>query len=527
MRVVATLTALTAALAIGAPASVASASPAASRSPTTRAGVCCSRSSADASTEPPLHRSPVPQHPYLAANDASIIHNDAWQTDTYDRAGPVGPDLVVSSTSSLIRDCSSLSFLPDGTMLTVCIGVGRPVVKALDPDTLAEIASYQLPKRDPGLLPDTSNFSGGYFYLDHRGRLVVSNAENHVLWLRLDGDGVRGRAGRRPEPGARDAADPERAPRLVEPDLVRHPGGHGRLRRTGRSHPHPPARGRGDRQQLRDRRVGRGLRRLRPRALPLRRARSGGPGFTWRKTYDRGTRVKPSQVSQGSGTTPTLIGRASLPSGGWIAITDNADPKMNVLVFTRGKDKPGSRPVCRQPVFPAGQGADENSLISVPGGLIAENNYGYGLQDARPPPADHGPRAGQDPRRLPRRRLPIAWANDTARIPSSVSKASLGSGLVYAYTHPAADELAYRVPLPLGRALPGRVVLHRVLDPHRRAGLEPVRRLRAPLQQPLRRREHRPRRRLPTSAPSAASSDRWPLVSAGPAARHRWPTGSR
>lgn len=139
------------------------------------------------STERPLDRPPVPHHPYMAANDDSIIHNDAWQTDTYDRAGPVGPELVVSSTSSLIRDCSSLSFTTDGTMRTVCIGVGRPVVKALDPDTLAEIASYQLPPRDV-LLPDTSNFSGGYFYLDHRDRLVVSTAGNHLLWLRLDGD---------------------------------------------------------------------------------------------------------------------------------------------------------------------------------------------------------------------------------------------------------------------------------------------------------------------------------------------------
>ena len=123
---------------------------------------------------------------------------------------------------------------------------------------------------------------------------------------------------------------------------------------------------------------------------------------------------------------------------------------MNVLVFQRGKAGPGSRPVCRQPVFPADQGADENSLISVPGGLIAENNYGYALKTLalRQPTTVPG---------LVKIRVDyrdggcrIAWSNDTARVPSSVSKASLGSGLVYAYTHPAADELAYRVPLPLG-----------------------------------------------------------------------------
>ena len=47
------------------------------------------------------------------------------------------------------------------------------------------------------------------------------------------------------------------------------------------------------------------------------------------------------------------------------------------MVFRRGKAGPGSKPLCRQAIFPKGLGADENSLISVPGGLIAENNYGY------------------------------------------------------------------------------------------------------------------------------------------------------
>ena len=106
-------------------------------------------------------------------------------------------------------------------------------------------------------------------------------------------------------------------------------------------------------------------------------ARSGKPIVTWRQRYDFGSRIKPGQVSRGSGTTPTLIGSAASKGGGSIAITDNADPRMNVLVFRRGKAGPGAAPLCRQPIFGAGTGSDENSLVSVPGGLIAENNYGY------------------------------------------------------------------------------------------------------------------------------------------------------
>ncbi len=451
MRVFATLAVLAAAGTLAAPASVAS-TPAVPI-PDDPRGVLLEPFLGGPSTERPLHRAPVPQHPYMAANDGSIIHNDAWQTDTYDRAGPVGPDLVVSSTSSLVRDCSSLSFLPDGTMLTVCIGVGRPVVRALDPDTLAEIASYQLPKRDPGVLPDTSNFSGGYFFLDHRGRLVVSNAKNQVLWLRLDGDElvVAKDLDLSRELGTQriQSVLPDWSNRIwfvTQEGTVGFAGRSGDIRTrslTGEVIANSFAIDESG-----------GVFVVSDHALYRFDVRNGRPVVTWRKAYDRGTRVKPSQVSQGSGTTPTLIGRANLPSGGWIAITDNADPQMNVLVFKRGRSGPGRRPVCRQPVFPAGEGADENSLISVPGGLIAENNYGYKLEEValRQPTTVPGlVKVRVDYRHGGCR---VAWQNDTARVPSSVSKASLGSGLLYAYTHPAADELTYRLPLPLGQLAP-------------------------------------------------------------------------
>jgi outer membrane protein assembly factor BamB len=177
---------------------------------------------------------------------------------------------------------------------------------------------------------------------------------------------------------------------------------------------------------------------------------AGAPVVTWRQPYDRGTRVKPGQVSQGSGTTPTLVGAASAPGGGAIAITDNADPQMHVLVFRRGRGGPGSEPLCSQPVFPAGEGDDENSLIAVPGGLIAENNYGYAGPLAGVPgrTADTTPglvRIDLDP---VDGGCHVAWENTTARVPTLVSKVSLATGLVYAYTHPAADELPMTLQLP-------------------------------------------------------------------------------
>ena len=219
--------------------------------------------------------------------------------------------------------------------------------------------------------------------------------------------------------------------------------------------------------------------------------------MTWRKTYDRGSRVKPGQVSQGSGTTPTLVGSASSPGGGSIAITDNADPKMNVLVFRRGKGGPGSAPLCRQPVFPAGKSDDENSLIAVPGGLVAENNYGYegplpsGTGTTRT--ADTTPGLVKVAVDYQRGGCHVAWSNTTARIPTVVSKLSRRTGLIYGYTHPvglrAEDDRA-----AAGGTRPGRVVLHRVQRAHGSPGVVEVHRQRARLQQQLRPGEPRSRR---------------------------------
>jgi hypothetical protein len=177
------------------------------------------------------------------------------------------------------------------------------------------------------------------------------------------------------------------------------------------------------------------------------------PSITWRQPYNRGTRQKSGQVSQGSGTTPTLIGSARSPGGGWVAITDNADPQMHVVVYRRGRRGPG-RIVCNQAVFPSGQGSDENSLIAVPGGLIAENNYGY----AGPGPSG-GTRTADTTPGVVRVDVDyvhggchVAWSNTRARIPSLVSKVSLRTGLLYGYTHPAASEVPWKAV-----ALPGQV----------------------------------------------------------------------
>jgi outer membrane protein assembly factor BamB len=158
---------------------------------------------------------------------------------------------------------------------------------------------------------------------------------------------------------------------------------------------------------------------------------SGQPEITWREVYDRGTRLKPGNLSQGSGTTPTLLGDR------WVAINDNADPQTQILVYDRrNSDEIGSgadRLHCAVPVLPANAGTTDNSLVAAGGSFIIENNYGYkgpqstilGLTTtpglARVMVDDNG--------------CHVAWTNDSIA-PTSVAKASLGNGLLYAYTKP-------------------------------------------------------------------------------------------
>jgi hypothetical protein len=133
-----------------------------------------------------------------------------------------------------------------------------------------------------------------------------------------------------------------------------------------------------------------------------------------------------------------------------VAITDNADPRMHVLVFHADKSGPGAVPICSAPVFAAGRGDTDNSLIAVGNAIVVENNYGY----TGPVPSSPSSPSRPTPTTQPgvtridvdytHGGCHVAWDNEQVRVPTSVSKASSATGLVYVYEHPAADEVRYK-----------------------------------------------------------------------------------
>jgi hypothetical protein len=155
------------------------------------------------------------------------------------------------------------------------------------------------------------------------------------------------------------------------------------------------------------------------------RGANGQPQADWREVYDRGSAPKPGAMGHGTGTTPTLLG------DDFVSITDNADGRINVVIY-RQQPVPGESPLfCQVPVFKPDLGTSENSLVAFGDSFIDENNFGYQGPyenlDAEPGLArvdidrDSGSCA-------------IAWENLEISGPSSVPKASLANGLMYIYS---------------------------------------------------------------------------------------------
>jgi hypothetical protein len=322
---------------------------------------------------------PPPQHPFMAPNERSNIHNDAYMTDVNRGAGPLGRGTTTAS-NFFLRECGSIAFDSKGRIVTVCVGLDRPVLTLMEPVTLKVLAIYPLPLRDlsglgGGLFTDFSG--GGYFYLDQEGRAVLPTTERHILVAEVVGPDsapafqiVRDFDVRAQTQGAGGIVSvlPDWGGRLW---FVTRQGVVGTIDPSS-GHIGTMALGEGISNSFSVDSEG-GVYIVSDKAMyRFDTGPDGGPKVTWRAEYSNSGIHKPGQSDAGSGTTPTLMGSE------FVAITDNADP-MNVVVYRRANQLPASagREVCRQAVFRPGAGNTDQSLIGTDTSLVAENNYGY------------------------------------------------------------------------------------------------------------------------------------------------------
>jgi hypothetical protein len=377
----------------------------------------------------------APQNPNMAANPNGNLHNDTWMTDAYNRPGPLGRNLETFSGADSPSLCGSLTFDTNGNVLAVCPSAGAPPqARIIDPKTLDVIARLDLPTApDPAGTKIFQNFTGGgYFFLDKKNQIWSATKTSH-LWVigeSRDGDKLV----KRREFDLTSVLEPDERVTSALPDFdgnvwfVSKKNGKvgildpktGKLGvlRTGEEIENSFAVGEDGIYIVSDKRM-----------YKFVRGKNGKPKIAWKVTYENSGIHKPSQVDAGSGTTPTLM------PGGYVTITDNADP-MNVVVYRTGtKLKKGQkRTVCEVPVFGKGASATENSLNATGRMIFVENNYGY--QDPFGPTANAPTKAGFARVDINKKGTGCrkVWTNTTEAAPSVVPKLSTKTGLLYTYT---------------------------------------------------------------------------------------------
>ena len=139
---------------------------------------------ATANPLPPSKMTIPPQNPFMAPDPNSNIHNDAWMTGAYPlRSGPLGqlPGRHLGGKAPGGLRLARLRLArPDRQRLP--LGRRGPQARIIDPNTLATIATYDLPNApDPPGTKTYQNFSGGgYFFLDNRDQLWVPTKTDHI-----------------------------------------------------------------------------------------------------------------------------------------------------------------------------------------------------------------------------------------------------------------------------------------------------------------------------------------------------------
>jgi hypothetical protein len=405
---------------------------------------------APATPQPITGVAAVPRNGFMAPSGTSEIHDDAWQTDAYTWAGPLGRSPATAS-SVITRDCGSITFDARGRVLSVCVGLSGPQLYMFDPNTLATIATFALPPRQS--VPDPSTVfqdftGGGYFYLDGQNRVVTSTTTRHIYVIAETPDGS----------GFTQVGDYDLSGVLDSSEKITSalPDSHGLLWFVTKTDGvvgtlnfatgaiHVIRLGHGADGEIENSFAGDmrgGVYIASDHELYRFVAGSDGvPRVSWQVRYPNSGETKPGQVDDGTGTTPTVM------QGGYVSITDNADP-MDVVVYRtkvslkrrvrrhhRWKRIHQRRQVCKVPVFSHGASDTENSIVAAGRSMIVENNYGY----TGPTAVENGGLTSPGFARVDMnkngRGCRLVWTNTTEAAPTVVPKLSLATGLLYTYT---------------------------------------------------------------------------------------------
>lgn len=318
------------------------------------------------------------------------MHVDAFASDVHTIGGPLGIKPVLNSYAHgrIGGECATVTFDSRGNIVAVCATFRKFSLLVISPDSLRPIAELALPPRASNrslnlrkIMLDTSG--GAYFFLDDRDRAVLVDAAQRlrIISQQWSGETVTLVVDQEFDltPTLRQYTSADDAVTAVLPDWE---GRYWFISRQGIVGTVHPETGKVSAIRLNGEEIQNsfavdqhGVFVVSDYALYGLSADSlsGMPIVRWREAYQRASAPKLGSINLGSGTTPTLLGSE------YVAIADNADPQVNVLVYKREFEVTEGRLVCKLPVFPPGQSATENSFIGLGRSLIIENNSGYDL----------------------------------------------------------------------------------------------------------------------------------------------------
>lgn len=391
----------------------------------------------------PIGSARVPQNPFLAPNP-SQLHKDTWMSDTQPQGGPLGSGLRVWSTALrevrttdyLLYICGTGGFDRYGRFVTACSNPYQADLVMLDPVTLSVLASTPLPVAGQG--GSASGLSTGYLYLDNKDRAVIPTAGGGLTVIPQKGGRTNPRFGAAKTYRLGEAMGGVSTVFSPVPDF------RGRIWVTGRESGMvgvlDPASG-----DVRTTRLGVGEGIYNSFAITgstgyivtdrrLYRVHAdakGRPRVQWSATYENDGRLKPGQISSGSGTTPTILG-----GGKYVAIVDNAAGREHIVVYRTARTLPAgqSRRVCKVGIFGKGASAVEDSLVGFRNSLIAVNNYGYTVNLLTLQSTPSVPGLVRVDINASGTGCRMVWNNTTVTSPNAGATLSTDNGLIYTYT---------------------------------------------------------------------------------------------
>lgn len=386
-------------------------------------------------------------HPFLAAEGTNGMHSNSYNTGAYTACGPLGVNPVVKSKSMNVFGglVATLMFDSKGRIMCISGNVVGFRLLLMDADSLEILAETRLPQRASTkeffrtfdfdkISNDTSG--GAYCHLLEGDRPLIANSDNVIQIFYVDE--TSGTPVWKVEkewdlkgvlPNGSNVTD-------AIPDyegniwFVTRPGQVGYIDHETDQVYYTTLKGEEIQNTLaicED-----GIYIVSDYAMyRFEIGKDKLPDFTWRTVYDRGTTLKPGAINQGSGTTPTLLDcpRSDGTIAKLVAITDNADEQINIVVY----DRENGDVLVEQPCFEKGHSVSENSLIAFGRSFIVENNYtdtGSGFLVKNPTSYPGVTRIDMNEDCTG---CTVAWESQEASC-TVVPKLSTGNGLVYLYT---------------------------------------------------------------------------------------------